>query len=139
MYFEALPPAHPPGRQEARLDRLSLHGMKFYSHSGVQSFEKDVGQLFEIDLDCWLDLNRARHSDRLGDTISYPDLFQTVQAVMEQNSFNLMERLAGEIIDRVLERFPIERLTVRCRKPRVPVKGFIDYAEVELTRSRGEA
>ena len=116
------------------MDRLTLHGMKFYSHSGIHSFERDVGQLFEIDLDCYLDLSEASRSDRITDTINYPKLFQTVKDLMEKSSFNLMERLAGEIARKVLVEFSLERITVRCRKPRVPVKGFIDYAEVEITR-----
>ncbi|HUU29866.1 MAG TPA: dihydroneopterin aldolase [archaeon] len=118
------------------MDRLTLHGMKFYSHSGIHSFEKDVGQLFEIDIDCYLDLTKAAQSDRITDTVNYPKLFQTVKQVMEESSFNLMERLAGEIAGRVLAEFPVQRVTVRCRKPRVPVKGFIDYAGVEITRDK---
>jgi 7,8-dihydroneopterin aldolase/epimerase/oxygenase len=117
------------------VDRLSLRGMQFYSHSGIYSFERDVGQLFEIDLDCYLDLTRATYSDRLTDTINYPLLFGTVKEIMESSSFNLMERLAGEIARRVMEKFSLNKVTVRCRKPRVPVKGFIQCAEVEITRS----
>ena len=56
---------------------------------------------------------------------------------MEHSRFNLMERLAGEIADQVLCDFPVEKITVRCRKPRVPVKGFIDFAEVEICRESG--
>jgi 7,8-dihydroneopterin aldolase/epimerase/oxygenase len=117
------------------LDRISLHGMKFYSHSGLHSFERDVGQLFEIDVDCYLDLEKASLSDRLMDTINYPALFGLIKNFMENSSFNLMERLAGEIARKVIKELPVDRVTVRCRKPRVPVKGFIDYAEVEVTRS----
>jgi dihydroneopterin aldolase len=120
------------------LDRISLNGMKFYSHSGMFSFEKDVGQLFEIDIDCYLDLQRATTSDKIGDTVNYPKLFQTVKDLMESARFNLIERLAGEIAVQVLDKFPIQEITVRCRKPRVPVKGFIDSAEVEITRRRTE-
>ncbi|MFH1068862.1 MAG: dihydroneopterin aldolase [Candidatus Glassbacteria bacterium] len=118
------------------MDRLTLSGMKFYSHSGLYSFEKDVGQLFEIDLDCYANLTKACHSDRIADTINYPKLFQTVQELMENSSFNLMERLAGAIAERVMADFPVERIIVRLRKPRVPVKGFINYAEVEICRER---
>lgn len=118
------------------MDRLTLSGMKFYSHSGLFSFEKDVGQLFEIDVDCFVDLSRATQSDKIGDTVNYPQLFQLVKEIMEHSSFNLMERLAGEIADQVLDDFSVERIIVRCRKPRVPVKGFIDYAEVEICRER---
>ncbi len=118
------------------MDRLTLSGMKFYSHSGLFSFEKDVGQLFEIDVVCFLDLELATKSDRIGDTVNYPLLFQTVKRIMEESSFNLMERLAGEIATTVLADFPVEEVIVRCRKPRVPVKGFIDFAEVEIRRGK---
>lgn len=116
------------------LDRISLHGVKFYSHSGMHSFEKDVGQLFEIDVDCYADLSKAGKSDHINDTINYPLLFSMVREVMEGSRFNLMERLADVIAEKVLKSFPVEVVTVRCRKPRVPVKGFLDYAEVEITR-----
>ena len=119
------------------MDRLTLSGMKFYSHSGLFSFERDVGQLFEIDVDCYLDLRKATDSDKIGDTINYPQLFQLIKEIMEHSRFNLMERLAGEIADKVLRDFPVEKITVRCRKPRVPVKGFIDFAEVEICRESG--
>lgn len=116
------------------MDRITLQGMKFYSHSGLHSFEKDVGQLFEIDVECYLDLEKASHSDHLVDTINYPGLFGLVKKVMENSSFNLMERLAGEIARKILNELPVDQVTVRCRKPRVPVKGFINHAEVEITR-----
>ncbi|MBW7998398.1 MAG: dihydroneopterin aldolase [Candidatus Glassbacteria bacterium] len=118
------------------MDRLTLSGMKFYSHSGLFSFEKDVGQLFEIDVDCYVDLAKAARTDKVGDTVNYPLLFQAVKKIMEHSSFNLMERLAGEIAETALRDFPIRKITVRCRKPRVPVKGFIDYAEVEICREK---
>ena len=118
------------------MDRLTLSGMKFYSHSGLLAFEKDVGQLFEIDVDCYLDLQQATQSDRIGDTVDYPRLFETVRRIMEHSSFNLMESLAGEIANKVLADFPVREITVRCRKPRVPVKGFIDFAEIEITRGK---
>ena len=117
------------------MDRLTLRGMQFYSHSGIFSFEKDVGQLFEIDLDCFLDLTQASYSDHVADTINYPLLFSTVKEIMETSSFNLMERLAGEIARRVMEKFPVNKVRVVCRKPRVPVKGFMQCAEVEIVRS----
>jgi len=116
------------------MDRITLQGMKFYSHSGLHSFEKDVGQLFEIDVECYLDLEKASRSDHLVDTINYPGLFGLVKKVMENSSFNLMERLAGEIARKILNELPVDQVTVRCRKPRVPVKGFINHAEVEITR-----
>ena len=67
------------------MDRLTLHGMKFYSHSGLHSFEKDVGQLFEIDVDCLVDLDKACHTDHLSDTVDYPHLFSIVKDIMEAN------------------------------------------------------
>ena len=85
-------------------------------------------------MECYLDLEKASRSDHLVDTINYPGLFGLVKKVMENSSFNLMERLAGEIARKILNELPVDQVTVRCRKPRVPVKGFINHAEVEITR-----
>ncbi len=45
----------------------------------------------------------ASVSDRLADTIDYADIHRRIAAIVQQQSFDLLERLAAAIVDAVLE------------------------------------
>ncbi len=51
--------------------------------------------------------------------------------------YRLLEALAGTIAKGLMrEFFNVEAVTVRIRKPHPPVKGVVDYVEVEMTQMR---
>lgn len=59
-------------------DRLILRGLKFQGYHGVHLREKELGQMFLVDLDAWLDLRAAGKSDDLNDTVSYTAIYRWV-------------------------------------------------------------
>ena len=73
-------------------------------------------------------------SDDLGDTLDYGELVETCRRVVEEGTQRLLEAVAGAIADEVLGRPGVERVTVRVRKPAVPLDVEMDYAQVELQR-----
>ena len=118
-------------------DRIILEGMQFYGYHGANPEERFLGQPYLVDLTVELDLRRPGKSDRLEDTVSYPQLYRTVRAVLEGESKNLLEATAQAIADRVLEEFPVQAVQVRVKKPRPPVRSsVIDNATVEIYRVR---
>lgn len=117
-------------------DKMILKGMRFRAHHGYLLEEKSLGQWFQVDLEVHLDLNKASHTDALEDTLNYVALFEMVKSVMEGPSKNLLEALAGQILERCFAFTRIEKVVVRIEKPQVPIQGSLAYAAVELTRSR---
>lgn len=57
-------------------DKLILRGLKFHGFHGVKPEERKLGQKFLIDVDAWMDLRPAGKTDRLGDTISYTEIYR---------------------------------------------------------------
>jgi dihydroneopterin aldolase len=49
---------------------------------------------------------------------------------------NLIERLAGLIVEALLREFPAREIRVRVRKLTPPLEGLVGTPAVELTRSR---
>ena len=118
------------------MDKITLKGMRFYSYAGLLPLEKKIGQLVEVDLTCYLDLIPAGESGAIKDTIDYRKAFDLVKHRIEEGHEQLMEALAQRIAEDVLGLPGMEKVVVTCRKPRVPLPGILDYAEVEIERER---
>lgn len=120
--------------------RIEVRGMRFFGRHGVTLAERLEPQPFEVDLILHGDLSRAAASDDLADTADYGPLYDVVRAAVEQESFRLIEALAGTILERAAAAIapdaPIGALEVRVRKPAAPLPGPFQTVEVTLVRPR---
>ena len=64
-------------------------------------------------------------------------MYDFTKTLVLGRKYFLIEALAETIADGLLKEFKrLEKVVVRVRKPSAPVKGVIDYVEVEITRAR---
>ncbi|HUI09745.1 MAG TPA: dihydroneopterin aldolase [Bacteroidota bacterium] len=117
--------------------RIRLKNLVFYAYHGAMEDEQNLGGKFEVDVEMECDISAAAESDALKKTVDYESVYAFVQKTFLSRKFYLLEAL-GHAIARGLIRefFNIETVTVRVRKPHPPVKGVVDYVEVEITQSR---
>jgi dihydroneopterin aldolase len=120
------------------MDKVRLRNMVFYGYHGIAEQEKELGGKFEIDLEMGFDITPAMKSDKLHDTINYESVYKLVNNIVTESKFHLIEALAGKILSTIFNVFPIETACVRVRKPNAPVKGILDFVEIEITRTREE-
>ncbi len=119
-------------------DLIYLHGMVFEGRHGVSEDERRELQPIELDVELRVDLAAAGRSDELAETVDYGEVFELCRVIVEERSFRLLEGIAETIAGEVLARFQrVDSLTVRARKPGVPLAGVIDHAGVEIERGRG--
>lgn len=117
-------------------DRIVLSEMGFYAFHGVNPEEQAHGQVFLVDVTVEANLHRAGHTDEIGDTLDYRDLYSRVREVMAQERYRLLEAVAEAIAHRLLEVEQVEAVTVCVRKPHVKLGGPLAHAAVEVTRRR---
>lgn len=117
------------------MDRILLQNMMFYGYHGVYEHEREMGQRFAVDAELSLDLARAGASDRLEDSLDYVAAYEAIRGVVENNKFQLLEALAEHVAAALLTG-RVAEVTVRVRKPGVPLPGSLDFVQVEVTRSR---
>ncbi|RPH95430.1 dihydroneopterin aldolase [candidate division KSB1 bacterium] len=118
-------------------DKIRLNGMLFYAHHGALAEERTLGQRFEVDVEACGDFSRHEGSDDLHWTIDYTLLYRAVCDIFSGENFRLLETCAGVVADGLMKRFEkIEEVTVRVRKPHVPMGGLLQNVEVEVTRRR---
>lgn len=126
-------PAPAPGRS----DRIFLRGLQFFAHHGAKSAEQAIGQRFVVDVDWWHDTRPAAWADDIALTVSYQEVYEHVQAVVEDDPVQLIETLAERIAMRVLDHFPlIEQVRVVVHKPGAPITGVFGDVGVEIFRTR---
>ena len=126
-----------PRRKKQSEDVIRLHNAVFYAYHGVLSDEQSLGGKFEVDGDLHVDLVRGARTDDLHRTVNYERVYDAIKQLVLGKKYRLIEALAETIADGLLEEFKkVQKVVVRVRKPSAPVKGVIDYVEVEITQSR---
>jgi dihydroneopterin aldolase len=101
---------------------VEVAGLELQGHHGASEGEQERGQPFLFDVR--LEVSDAALSDRIEDTVDYREVVRCVQAVSDGRRFALLEALAAAVADAILERFRVERVRVRVRKPEVRPAGL---------------
>jgi len=118
-------------------DHIVLDGMVFQARHGVFDHEKVTAQRFEVDVELHLDLQPAGLEDDLARTLDYGKVYETVRAIVESTTFNLIETLAEAIAHELLAGFAaLEEVVVRVRKPEINLGGPLAFAGVQIRRRR---
>jgi dihydroneopterin aldolase len=98
------------------MDIIYLHDLKVDCVIGVWDWERKIKQTITIDLDMGFDIRKAAASDELEDTLSYKDVSKRVTEFVENSGFQLVERLAEEIANILLNEFDIKWCRVKINK-----------------------
>jgi len=100
---------------------------------GVHQREKDTLQPFKFNVTLTLDNSRASVSDDLADTVNYTELKRIITDTAQNNSFDLIERLAQAIADQILRDKRVQKVTVTIDKPAV-FKNGVPGISLEVKR-----
>ena len=120
--------------KESSLMRLSINGAEFYAYHGVKSEEQTLGGKYQVDLDLFYNATQAIVNDDVNDAVNYEEAMFCIQQVICEESYNLVETIANEILNLVIEKLPsVEKACVKVRKLNVPIRNVIKYIEAEQT------
>ena len=118
---------------------LFIDNLEVFANHGLFEEENKLGQKFIFDIECELNYKKAMFSDEMTDSISYADIAEVVVRTATTNTFNLLERLAGEILKNIFTEFSqIENINLKINKPGAPIKYHFEKCGVEVKTSREE-
>jgi dihydroneopterin aldolase len=118
-------------------DEILLTGIRAVGTHGVLAEEQARAQPFGVDIALRLDLTAASSSDALDDTVDYGEVAALAVRVVQDETFALLERLAGRIAEVLLALdVRIAAVTVTVTKLRPPVPVDLGSVAVRITRSR---
>ena len=118
---------------------LFIDNLEVFANHGLFEEENKLGQKFIFDIECELNYKKAMFSDEMTDSISYADIAEVVVKTATTNTFNLLERLAGEILKNIFTEFSqIENINLKINKTGAPIKYHFEKCGVEVKTSREE-
>ncbi|MBP1757434.1 MAG: 2-amino-4-hydroxy-6-hydroxymethyldihydropteridine pyrophosphokinase, partial [Firmicutes bacterium] len=124
---------------ETPFDRIFLKGLCFSTVIGVFAQEKLQPQPVELDVVLQTLPLLACKTDNLDQTISYADVFEQVREVVETSRFELVERLAGHVAEKLLRTHAsLMTVEIEVRKPKAPIEGIFQSAGIAITRCRAD-
>jgi len=126
--------------KKASLMKLSINSAQFYAYHGVKNEEQHLGGKYEVDLDMYYDATHAIINDDVNLALNYEEAFFCIEEVIAGENYHLIETLAREILNMLMEKFPdLQKARVRVRKMGVPIRRIVKYIEAEQTITRKQS
>ena len=119
--------------------KLFINNLEIFANHGLFEEENKLGQKFIFDIECELNYKKALFSDEMTDSISYADIADVVVKTATTNTYNLLERLVGEILKNIFNEFTqIEKIKLTVNKPTAPISYHFEKCGVKVETSREE-
>ena len=118
------------------IDQITVSRLEVFANHGVFAEENKLGQKFFISLKMYLDLKRAALNDDLTQSVDYGEVCGKVTDLAKNNTYKLIEKLAYEITEMLLDEYPIlKAVETTVEKPWAPVGLPLDTVSVTVKRS----
>jgi len=113
-------------------DKIKLSGLKVETIIGVWEWEKRNPQIVSIDLEMSTAIKAAAKSDSIKDALDYRAISKRIKQYSENNHFELIETLAENLAQIIIEEFKVEWVKLSVSKP----YAIRDSKNVSLTIER---
>ncbi len=113
---------------------IRIKDLRLRTIIGFKKWEREKKQDIIINLLVETNEERAVETDDIADGIDYKVITKKIIAEVENTEFNLLEKLAGFILDIVMADERIDRATIEIDKPHA--LRFASSTSVELVRKR---
>jgi len=101
------------------MDTIFLSEVKVQTKLGVPEWERMTPQTIILDIEIGYDLSKACQSDDVNDTIDYGAVVRRVRETLQENSFQLVEKLAEHLCQLILKEFNALGVKIKVAKPTV--------------------
>jgi dihydroneopterin aldolase len=116
------------------MDKIFLEGIQLGIRVGTTAKERDKPQPCRLDLVLKADLSQAGQSGNLDKTIDYVAILKRVEKICSDNSFTLLEQIAHQTCQAILEGFAVKEVKLRISKTR-PFSDKLSAVGVQFKRN----
>ena len=117
------------------MDRILLEDIRFLIGVGVTEEERGRPQPCRLDVILKMDLSSAGATGTLSQGVDYAAVFGALEELATKRSFRLLEEIAHQGSQILLDRFPVKAVTFKIRKLQ-PFTDKIGAVGIQVTRKR---
>ena len=99
------------------MDKIILTDLRVDAVIGIWDWEKRNPQNISIDLEMQTDTKQASQSDSIEDVLDYKKVSKRAKQFIQDSQFNLIETLAENLAQIILEEFDVQWLKLSISKP----------------------
>ncbi|MBS6034890.1 MAG: bifunctional dihydroneopterin aldolase/7,8-dihydroneopterin epimerase [Pantoea sp.] len=99
------------------MDIVFIEQLTVFTTIGVYDWEQGMQQKLVLDVEMAWDNRLAARSDNVNDCLSYADVSEAILTHLTGSRFALVERVAEEIADLLMNRFNSPGVRVKVSKP----------------------
>ena len=99
------------------MDKIVLTDLRVDAVIGIWDWEKRNSQSISIDLEMQTDTKKISQSDSIEDALDYKAVSKRAKQFIQDSQFNLIETLAENLAQIILEEFNVQWLRLSISKP----------------------
>ncbi|MEH6470541.1 MAG: dihydroneopterin aldolase [Halopseudomonas sp.] len=118
------------------MDIVYIKELEVETVIGIYDWERKIRQRVNLDLEMGTDIRQAAASEDIENTLNYKSVSKRLIDFIEHSEFLLVETMAEQIAQIVLDEFPVPWLRLRLGKPGA-VRGAKDVGVIIERGARG--
>ena len=103
---------------------LKIEKVELWARVGVLEKERELGQLFNLDILLWSDFDECSENDDIRNTLDYSLIIHKVKSHSKNFSCFTIEKYSDEIIKIIQSGFNPDRIKIILTKCEPPIDGF---------------
>ena len=103
---------------------LKIEKIKLWARVGVLDEERELGQLFILDIFLWTDFEKCTINDDIKKTVDYSELVQILKDQSKKIYCYTIEKYSNEILEIINQEFKLSKVKIILTKFNPPITGF---------------
>ena len=103
---------------------LKIENIKLWARVGVLAQERELGQLFSLDIFLWTDFKKCTANDDINKTVDYSKLVKILKDHSKKIYCLTIEKYSNEILKTINKEFKPKRTRIMLTKCSPPITGF---------------
>ncbi|KGF93362.1 MULTISPECIES: dihydroneopterin aldolase [Prochlorococcus] len=103
---------------------LKIEDIKLWARVGVLDEERQLGQLFSLDIYLWTDFEKCTLNDDLKETVNYSKLVEILKDQSKKIYCFTIEKYSNAILEIIDKEFQLSKIKIILQKCNPPITGF---------------
>ena len=110
---------------------LKIEKIKLWARVGVLDEERELGQLFILDIFLWTDFEECTENDDVRKTVDYSKLIQILKDQSKKIYCFTIEKYSNVILEIIGQEFKLSKIKIILTKCNPPITGFDGKVSIE--------